>query len=334
MEKASSRQGDTWAINGVEIVLAQVRVYHNGLQQAHVRLRVQPTLNGQTVPLSDTERQNIALFDYEARDQQIPFSDDGSLNYRGWSAQRTHRGYTFHPGVKRNRGEPAQGPGEWLDFYVSADQTAGNRSIRLSFTIYGDNGSIWSTTGYMTPSDGGDPEYYAHLDLRENIEVTAEPPVLYSADNFQLDRRSIIGIEHADDTAPLFNDMVTVSIVEAGGRRVGIRDMRCTPAGMIHWINNLPDTTNPCFTGYARPGETIIHWNPQVPVGSQPLPTLSSPETSRGVFVLCGRIDIRRGDYINPPQGPLAVVMTDEYGTIQNRQIIFVAGQRDELKIV
>lgn len=333
MEKAARRQSDTWAINGVEIVLVQARVYHNGLQQARIRLRVQPTLNGQSVPLSDTERQNIALFDYDARDQHIPFSDDGSSNYRGWSAQRTDRGYTYHPGVRSNDVTPAQGPGEWLDFYVSADQSAGNRSIRLSFTIYGDNGSTWSTTGYMTPPGGGSPEYYAYLDLRENIEVTADPPVLYSADNFQLDRRSIIGIGRTD-AAPLFNDIVAVSIVAAGGRHVGIRDMRCTPAGMIHWINNLPDTSNPCFTGYARPGETTIHWNPDVPVGSQPLPILSSPETARGVFVLCGRIDIRRGNYFNPPQGPLAVIITDEYGTAQNRQIIFVAGQRDELKIV
>ncbi|WP_413625869.1 hypothetical protein [Luteibacter sp. Lutesp34] len=333
MEKAANRQSDTWAINGVEIVLVQARVYHNGLQQARIRLRVQPTLNGQTVRLSDTERQNIALFDYDASDQHIPFSDDGSTNYRGWSAQRTDRGYTYHPGVRSDDVTPAQGPGEWLDFYVSADQSAGNRSIRLSFTIYGDNGSTWSTTGYMTPPGGGSPEYYAYLDLRENIEVTADPPALYSADNFQLDRRSIIGIGRTE-AAPLFNDIVAVSIVAAGGRHVGIRDMRCTPAGMIHWINNLPDTSNPCFTGYARPGETTIYWNSDVPVGSQPLPTLSSPETSRGVFVLCGRIDIRRGNYFNPPQGPLAVIITDEYGTTQNRQIIFVAGQRDELKIV
>jgi len=334
MEDTSNREND-WRINRAQITLFHTRLYHNGGQQVRVRLYVEPMLNGVIVRLSPSERENIRLTDYDTPEGDLPFNDhDPSLHYVGWSAQRNYRGYTFYPDIVQKAGvvEPAQGGGETVDFYLSANDLARARTpLRISFSIYGDDGSIWRTTGHVTFADGSHA-YIAHLDLREDISLTVVTPVLYSADNFQLDRSSIMR-DDPHRSAPLFNDKVTVSIVAAGGRVVGIHDMECVPAGMIHWINNLPTTSNPCFTGYARPRQTGIRWNMAVPTGSQPLPeSLPAPEPTKGTIVLCGRIDIPRG-YDPMPVGPVAMHITDEYGTLQTHQLAFVDGKRDELVV-
>ncbi|HEY4294173.1 hypothetical protein [Luteibacter sp.] len=338
MEETSRQQSDLWQINQVRITLSQTRVYHNGRQQARILLWLQATEDGKFVRLTPTERQNIQLVDYRNSEGYIPFNENGAPNsYRGWSAQRNYLGYSFYPDLASGKGgdeetiELDQDAGESFEFYVSAEDGAQvSRFLSISFSIRGDNGSVWRTTGIVSYADNSD-DYFSHLDVRENIEITAVPPVFYSADNFHLDRRSIIAIQPT--SAALFDDMVTVSIVAAGGRIIGIRSMECVPAGMIHWINDMPDTSNPCFTGYVRPGEASVQWNPAVPKGSQPLPSLPAPERTKGVIVLCGRIDIPRADHTDPPRGPLSIVSIDEYGTLHARQLLFVRGQRDELKI-
>lgn len=383
MDESTAKQSGELYVSQVEIVLSPTQLYYNGLQQCRVQLRVRVTRDRQDATLTETERENIRIVDYRNPDGYLPFSEnDPSGRYRGWSAQRSHHGYSFYPGP----GPQPEGDGgpdkaasrqdQWLEFYVSADSDAQvNRFLSVSFSIYGDDGSVWRTTGVVTYADGR-TGYLAHLDLRENIELTAVPPVQYSIDNFQLDRRSLqmtgqrsapypstFAVASAwlrrvctvrgchvapspdapkgqpgahaphETNAALFNDLVTLSIAAPGGRTIAIRSMECVPAGMIHWVNNLPDTYNPCFTGYARPGETSIHWNPAVPTGNQPLPTLSAAVSGKGAFLLCGRVDIRRGDHTDPPRGPVKVDLIDEYGTRHTCYLAFVQGERDVLRI-
>ncbi|SFW34644.1 hypothetical protein [Luteibacter sp. UNCMF366Tsu5.1] len=329
------RVGD-WFLQRMNASIEQTRLYRNGRQQATVRLYVEAELDGVLVKLTEQERQNIRLFNYYEEDKMLPFTDDGSSSsYKGWSAQRRHRGYEPHPLATGT--DARQGPGETLTFHVSADDLAAElNTLTLAFAVKGDDGSTWRSNGWITRPTGD--RYFAAAFNNGSLTVTSEPPRQYTAESFRLDRRPLANTSATrskaeESAAPIFDDIVTLSIAEPGGQLVNIRQMTCAPAGMIHWINNLPVTSNPCFTGYASPGESQVHWNPEVPKGSRPLPTLSSPDAAKGMILLCGRIDIPRADHANPPRGPMTVNLIDAYGSSQTCRIVFVEGTRDELDV-
>lgn len=311
----------------VEVTLEQTKVYRNGRQQARLRLDLESSHGGEASDLTPTEIASIALLDYHNTESgAIPFSDDGSATYQGWSAQRSYRGYEPHPDASR---KPRARQSYFL--YVSADAKA-VETVDLSFLIKGDDLSIWRTNGRVTID--GVEQANASMDKKVGITMTPVSPVTYPTSAFILDRQPLDRPVLADDTkaAAIFNDIVTVSIQRVDGTALGIRAMSCEPASMIHWLNKLPGTTNPCFTGYAEPGQLTIYWSTAMTdhFGSVPPPlNLDSAETDIGVIVLCGRVDIPT--WIDAPEDPVKVTMTDAHGSEQVCHIGFVKGERDEL---
>lgn len=311
----------------VEVTLEQTRVYRNGLQQARVRLDVETTRDGKPSDLTPREIARIQLFDYHVTESgTIPFSDDGSATYKGWSAQHDYRGYLSQAS---SAGKPRARQAYFL--YLSANAEA-VETVDVSFRIHGDDGSVWRTNGKCIID--GIEQTVVHMDKNLGITMTPLPPERYPASSFVLDRRPIDQPGHSDEglASAIFDDIVTVSIQLAGPTTLGIRNMTCEPEGTIHWVDKLPGTTNPCFTGYTSPGETTIHWNNAMNghLGSiPPLRRLPSPETDVGVIVLCGRVDIPT--WVGAPDAPVKVTMTDAHGSVQTCHIGFVKGKRDEL---
>ena len=316
------------------VTLEQTGVYWNGLQQATMVLYLEAQQNGKYVPLAPAEVASIRVITHDRRqgvdeEDLIPFNDDpiSPPAFRGWSAQRSHRGYNFQPGKKS---EAKADPGEQFVFYCSAAND-GREFLDVAFSITTRDGYIWRTNGWITRGDVR--EYNSNMDIKSGIRLTPKPPLVYTSNEFLLDRTPIDGspcpINRPEDAT--FNDIVRISIKTLDGRTVEVRSMSCVPAGMIHWINKLPTTQNPCFTGYAGPGETTIHWNDAVDHGADPLPLLTQPVMGKGVIVLCGRNNIK--PYSGAPGGPVAVSLIDADGSPQSCDIGFVAGTRDELKV-
>jgi hypothetical protein len=314
-------------LSKVAVTLEQTKVFRNGLQQARIRLDLESTHGGKPSDLTPREIASIELFDYHNTESgAIPFSDDGSAHYRGWSAQHDYRGYVSQTDAL---GKPRARQSYFL--YLSANAEA-IETLDVSLRIHGDDLSIWRTNGRVTID--GIEQTVASMDLKIGITMTPVPPARYPASSFTLDRRALDKSGHADGerAAAIFDDIVSVTIRLADQTTLGIRSMRCDPAGLIHWINKLPGTRNPCFTGYAQPGETTIHWNEAMNghLGSIPPPAeLESPETDSGVIVLCGRLDIPT--WVGAPEEPVKVTMTDAHGSVQTCHIGFVNGERDEL---
>jgi len=316
-----------------EVTLEQTAVYWNGLQQATLVLYLEAKQDGKFVHLTPAEVASIRIITFDRRqgvdeEDVIPFNDDDpSLAFRGWSAQRRYRGYNFQASRK---GEAKADPGEHFVFYCSAASDA-REFLDVAFMITTLDGAIWRTNGWITR--GGIREYSSALEWDTNIRVTPRAPLVYTSDEFLLDRTPLDeGASLAEDpAAAIFNDILTLSIKALDGRTVEVRSMSCEPAGMIHWINKYPTTQNPCFTGYAAPGETTIHWNDAVRHGGQPLPLMTRPEEGRGVIVLCGRNDI--APYADAPGGPVAVSLVDADGSPQSCHIGFIAGTRDEFEV-
>jgi hypothetical protein len=324
-----------WRVLRTKLDVEHVSLYANGRQQAKIILYVEAQERGQPVRLTQTEKDNIRLIDYHHGGMQIPLDDaDGSFgSYKGWSSQRQFRGYLYHPNTQPSEGNGTPTPdaeGDYVEIYLSATDEAMSGSLTVGFIVTGDNGWAYRTDGFIL-APGQEPVASSIIDTGDDKKVTAYAPPVYPVSDFQLDRRSGTNSDVAPD-AGIFNDAVTLSIVHAG-QTIDVRDMECEPAGLIHWKDDYYDAQDPCYTGYARPGETSIHWNERVPIGGQPLPTLAYPVANKGIILLCGRVDIRRGDNPDPPSAPVAVRLTDAYGSTQRFRLGFVRDERDVLEI-
>jgi hypothetical protein len=311
----------------VEVILEQTKVYRNGLQQARIRLDLVSKHGGQPSDLSLNEIASIRLFDYHNQNSgAIPFSDDGSTTYKGWSAQRDYRGYVSQT---TRAGEPRALQSYFL--YLSAHAEA-TETLDVAFAIHGDDLSVWRTNGKCTIK--GVEQSMTSMDKNVGITMTPVPPERYPASSFMLDRRALDPAGHPDreNSEGIFDDIVTVSILLVDQTTLGIRGMICDPAGLIHWKDKVSNIRQPCFTGYVEPGETTIHWNDAMNghFGSTAPPKrLASPEDESGVIVLCGRVDIP--SWAGAPEAPVKVTMTDAHGSVQSCHIGFVKGERDEL---
>ncbi|WP_426287189.1 hypothetical protein [Luteibacter sp. E-22] len=325
--EASPRADNALDLTEVEVILEQTKVYRNGLQQARIRLDLASKHGGTPSDLTADEIASIRLFDYHDQDSgAIPFSDDGSTTYKGWSAQHDYRGYVSQT---TKTGEPRTIQSYFL--YLSANAEA-KETLDVAFAIHGDDLSIWRTNGRCTI--GGIEQPKPAMDKHVGITVTPVPPERYPASSFMLDRRPLDPAGHLDreNADGIFDDIVTVSIQLVDQTILGIRSMSCDPAGLIHWKDKVSYIRQPCFTGYVEPGETTIHWNGAMNdhFGSTPPPErLPSPEEESGVIVVCGRVDIPA--WVGAPEAPVKVTMTDAHGSVQSCHIEFVKGERDEL---
>lgn len=337
-------------LQNVAVAFEQTKVYGNKRQQARFRLELECTHDGVADYLTFSEVQRISVLVYSAMDSEIPFSDDGSVNYHGWSAQRESLGYLSQTDTSLRPG-PRQTYYRYLTAASNAEET-----LRVAFRIEGDDGSIYRTNGFIN-IDGTDA-YNSTFDKKEGITVARVDPVRYPASAFELIRRPYSSsrflrkalpgafgrmaerVRHVfarpgDDEkerADIFDDIVTLSIVLADQTRLGIRSFQCDPAGSIHWKDKVSWGRQPCFTGYAQPGSTEIHWNADMDGhwGGQPRPdTLEQAENEVGVIVLCGRVDIP--SWSTAPEAPVKATFIDAHGSEQTCHIAFEPGERDKL---
>lgn len=350
MKRTFQAPEDDFQVTSFTITLQQTKVYRNGRQQARIKLRVEAKRGGVASHLTKAEEKGIRVFDYEAEKAVLPYTHEyGAVDHRGWAAQHESRGYDYHPASgsddspsirKWIRSLPrrirsilrsSDLPPQDFYFYVTANEKA-LQNLVVAFAITGDDGSIYRSNGWS--DKGGKRDYSSALDEDTGVTLAPDSPIVYSSDNFVLSRRpttpaAASGRHLADD---IFDDIVAISIRDAGGQDLTLRHMTCTPAGVIHWINKLEGTMNPCFTGYASPGDEDFTWNDEVQTGGIPKPTLATVDKGKCILVLCGRIDIR--PYSGAPDGSLALQLIDGYGTIQTCGLRFVEHSRDDLEVI
>lgn len=309
-------RADDWTVTSVQLTVEHPGILANGRQQSRIYINIEAKLNGVPVRLTEVERASIRIIRYDDA-QEFPI-DDGDSN-ECWSSQKAYRGYRF-PSSRDNDDEADDvHAGEIFEFYVSAGIGEAGNLRRLGFSLHGDNGWIYRTTGWCTAPDGRE-QYFAHMDIKAGNAVEALPPPTYQAAQLELNGQRAL--------MPIDNQAVTLAIFDAG-RPVGIRRMTCTPEGVIHWYRNTG--ASPCFTGYAEPGDTTYRWNPDVPKGQQPLP--STTTVREPTIIVCARNDIPRGSHQDPPQGALLVELIDDFGTTLQRRISFDPDTRERLMI-
>jgi len=341
---------DDFQVTAFTITLQQTKVYRNGLQQARIKLRLEAKRGGVAAHLTEAEEKGICLFDYEAEEALLPYTDDYSaVDYRGWAAQHEGRGYDYHPASRRDDSPSIRKwirsllrrirsifwssdlPPQDFYFYVTANEKA-LQNLVVAFAITGDDESVYRSNGWY--DKGGKRDYNPGLDEDTGVTLAPDSPIVYSSDNFVLSRRPTPSAADSDGhlADDIFNDIVVISLRDAGGLSLALRHMTCTPAGVIHWINKLEGTMNPCFTGYASPGDTDFKWNDKVQTGGIPKPTLATNDRGKCILALCGRIDIR--PYPGAPDGSIALRLIDAYGTTQTCGLRFVDHSRDDLEVV
>lgn len=313
------------SVNKINIVPQQTKIYANGRQQIRVAITVELRVDGQPSPLTTDEVSSIKLLNYETGEEL--YTDPS-----GWRQDPAFSGYDFFPGEPGSFALP-DAPGDTAYAYLSAGSATVSTPLKLAFSIFLRNESVYTSTGYYTPA-GGSPIYDPAYDIKDNITATAVTPVRYLASQCRLSRSPLPASTREGAHAALFNDRVELHIEDGTGAVVRIRDMHCEPVGMIHWEKKTTDDHNPCFTGYARPGGTEVHWDPAIFEAVQPVPGLpSAAAPDRGTFLLCGRVDLPYEKHSGLHQDRIRVTLIDGYGSDQVVTLEFVERSRDELTI-
>ncbi|MCP2234047.1 hypothetical protein [Erwinia aphidicola] len=331
-----NNSNQTWVIDRPEVTISNPHVTGNGNQQVLVRFYVEARVGKDPVKLTGSEKDKLCLVDYYDKETVIPFD---KYNELGWKASRI-RDIRFDyyqasvTGVKSNSQGTMAG-GEVFDFYLSCNDPYAS-PLKIAVKVTGDNGKVFITNGESFDSSGEPMTPVFPLPLTPEINV--HPPVYYDASRFLLG--SPVDIIDSTDIpqAAIFNQGIFLSLSPDGSRQLALRKLDADPAGMIHWQTPDVDDRTPCFIGFASPGETLIQWNSdenQVPTGSQPLPELTKSYTdpNKCMIVMCGRNDIRQGDYPSGFGGPCLLSVTDIHGTTHKLKILFVADQRNEIII-
>ncbi|MEX1826494.1 hypothetical protein [Luteibacter sp. CQ10] len=213
---------DEWMITSATMRVEHAQVYANGRQQARILITIQAKRNNVPVSLTASEKASLRLIRYDDQDTTFPWTSDE--DHAGWAAQTDYRGYEFQVARDGDAGPVDPAAGDIFEVYVSAG--AGEAGLRrmFGFSIEGDNGSLYRSTGHCLLADGTE-QYLQHMDLGPQA-VTASHPPIYPPSSFELSGRPPV--------LPIYNQPLSLSIFHLG-RPIGIRKITCTPAGMIHW---------------------------------------------------------------------------------------------------
>jgi hypothetical protein len=327
-QNTSPNEAAKLTLQNVAVAFEQTKVYANKRQQARFRLELECMHDGKPDYLTESEIASLELFAYQDTDSTIPFSDSGSDSYQGWSAQKGPLGY-----LSQTDTSAKPGPRQAYYLYLTANPGA-TETLRVSFRLTGDDGSIFRTNGFIKIN--GVEQYNYTFDKNTGITVTRVDPVKYPPSAFELVRRSLYRSGERAADREVFDDIVTISIRLADLTKLGIRSFTCNPAGSIHWKDKVAWLRRPCFTGYAGPGEKTIHWNDDSMIGhwgGHPRPIeLPTTEAEVGVIVLCGRNDIPA--WTGAPEAAVMLTMIDAYGSDQVCWISFKDRERDELVVI
>jgi len=324
-----------WVIASPEVTISNPHVTGNGNQQVLVRFYVEARVGSTLVKLTESEKKNIRIVDYYDSGVEIPFDE---YNDYGWKASRVRDNrYDYYSVSGLNDNSISDGVnagGERFDFYLSCNDASAS-PLKVAIKVTGDNGKVFITNGESF--DGTDKPITPTFPLPLTPEISVHTPVYYDASRFFLS--SPVEISVTPDSSPhaaIFNQGIYLSLTPDGSRQLALRVLVAEPSGMIHWQTPDVDERNPCFIGFANPGDTSIGWHPdntKVPTGNQPLPTLSEGDVNRDkcLIIMCGRNDIRQGDYPLSFNGPCSLRVTDVHGTTHNIKLSFVPRERDEI---
>lgn len=329
MEKPESRvQLPSRRIVRTEVQLVHTRLYSNDRQQIRLGLYMEAEEDGVPVELTEEELGTLRIIDYDDDRNTVPMSDDGSAHYHGWSCQSEHRGYDYYQGPGRGlleKGITASGgharAGRTYYLYLSARSEARTFPLRPGFSIMIEGVTFITTGAYI--DETGARTRYPEIDSYGHDVLEAAAPDIYTAGDFTLDQDTY--------TPGIFDREVRLMLRPNGGNTLGIRDFECEPAGMIHWEHPLPGNSAACFTGYAKPGETTLHWNDLVPDSPRPEQT-SAPVPDRATIMVCGRNDIPFNG--STPRGPILVKVIDAYGSDQTCRLSFVPGVNQDAQLM
>lgn len=307
-------------------------VYANGRQQMPIRLDLAAVLNDvDHTPLSASEIASIYFFEVGNKQDRIPFSDENKPALKGWKVQRREHEppFSYYPDAS-SAPETPKGPGQSLDFFLTADTEAAGRGMDVAFSFTGDNGWESESTGFETEA-GQAPVYRAYLASPLRVQAVRTPQ--RAAGNYDLGAIELPATGMAPVVA--FYNRLHPLLINENGRAINIREMACVPPGMIHWQTQSSDDLNPVFTGCVPPGAKTVSWLTPLPKGNLDLPVFreSDVSSSRGAFVVCGRQGIRRGENNNVSREAVRATYIDEYGSSHSVSLSFAEGTRDEAVI-
>lgn len=324
-----------WTISVPEVTISNPHVTGNGNQQVLVRFYVEGREGSALVKLTESEKQNIRIVDYYDSDIVIPLDE---CNEYGWKASRVRDNrYNYYSLSGLNENDTSNNinaGGERFDFYLSCHDASAS-PLKVAVKVTGDNGKVFITNGESY--DGSGKPISPNFALPLTPEITVHTPIYYDASRFFLSAPvEIVATRNGSPHAAIFNHGIYLSLSPDGARQLALRELVAEPSGMIHWQTPDVNERTPCFIGFANPGETNIGWHTdktKVPTGNQPLPKLTAGDVNQDkcLIIMCGRNDIRQGDYPSSFNGPCSLRITDVHGTTHNIKLSFIPRERDEI---
>ncbi|QWT21841.1 hypothetical protein KPL74_07490 [Bacillus sp. NP157] len=320
---------DVFSVDSLGIQLQQTRLYANGRQQVRVGITVEARLGGVDTSLTEEEWASLRFLDHDSR-EPVPFTDTAWTGGDvGWAAQHHDAGYARYPGSFTASESIAS---DTRYFFISVDAAAHGIPLRLAFSIQGRNGTIYASTGHVTPPGEAarpDPSY----DVRLGIDITQEIPLRYSGSEIDIGWYELPHTAEDIDEA-VYNRAGVMTIQPRTGFGPSIKRLSCNPAGVVHWQTLMPGDTNPCALAYAQPDSRDIHCDAGVAALMSVPKQLDRPQLYSSVLVLCGRVGVPMAGNEKLPRDRMAVTLLDGYGTEHNLTLQFKAGTREDFEFV
>ncbi|MGG1948628.1 hypothetical protein AB1286_28130 [Trinickia sp. NRRL B-1857] len=248
------------------------RLYRNGRQQVEltVRLRALDAM-GESIALSDAQRDSIRLIDYDTG-QPLPNVPPSGEVAQGWGATRVRNRYAFFPGSdERRSADKARTLGEEsIVWYV---QTVETRPKRIGCQVRGDDGMLSACTGDASvPFVQLTPERLPAQDFARTVEYRCERESAFPPNMGRGDSARDVDYYYCS--------------VYVDGRRLGLLSFDVQPASLLHCDDTEGRAAAFSFTGFAAPGGRSIHYAVPSTLDAHRHRIVARPRAGEGVIVV------------------------------------------------
>lgn len=293
------------------------QLYCNGRQQVEVTVKLQAVdADGKSVALSDAQRASIRLIDYNSGVELPDVPPSGTVS-QGWGATRSRNQYRFYP-EKHTEGSEARDLADYECFtwYVQSAELPPKKI----------GCQIQQNEHVVIKSNVSRSNQFVELFPQQ---IPGIDPSTTAVDYIWESERVEGGIDERDKTtvdyyycAPLID-----------GNFVGFKEFTVKPASMFQWASPSPTSDLFSFTGYGKPGGSIIEYQVSPIFNDRKHPGITMPRSGQGVVVLIRNERILQQDAPGAYKGACDIDAIDNDGTDRKLRVNFDSSGRNKLTL-
>jgi len=296
------------------------RLYRNGRQQVELTVRLRALdATGESIALSDAQRDSIRLVDYDTGQQLTNVPPSGEV-LQGWAATRVRNRYAFFPGTdERQSPDNNRTIGEEsIVWYV---QTVDTRPKRIGCQVRGEDGMLSASSGEASlPFVQLKPERLPAQDFARSVEYRCERESAFPASAGRGDSMRDVDYYYCS--------------VSVDGLPLGLLSFDVQPASLLRCDDTEGAGTAFSFTGFAAPGARSIHYALPSTLDAHRHRIVARPRAGEGVIVV---VHGEANAHDRPARlawESCDIHATDEFGTAHALRIAFSAsGPRRMLEL-